>query len=50
MGCCVVCRQKLTQQYSEEVSSALLQWEAEAKRAEEQQDKFNVGSLPAGTF
>ncbi|XP_075888837.1 synaptonemal complex protein 3 isoform X2 [Nelusetta ayraudi] len=34
-------RQKITQQYSQQVSSALLQWEAEAQRAEEQEEKFN---------
>lgn len=33
----------MTQQYSQQVSSALLQWEAEAQRAEEQEEKFNVG-------
>lgn len=40
-----VCRQKLTNQYSQQVSSALQQWEAEAQRSEEQEEKFNVGSL-----
>ncbi|XP_070687393.1 synaptonemal complex protein 3 [Pempheris klunzingeri] len=34
-------RQKMTQQYSQQVSSALQQWEAEAQRAEEQEEKFN---------
>ncbi|XP_059191374.1 synaptonemal complex protein 3 [Centropristis striata] len=34
-------RQKMTHQYSQQVSSALQQWEAEAQRAEEQEEKFN---------
>ncbi|XP_071398287.1 synaptonemal complex protein 3 [Centroberyx affinis] len=34
-------RQKLTQQYSQQVSSALQQWEGEAQRAEEQEEKLN---------
>ncbi|KAE8289305.1 Synaptonemal complex protein 3 [Larimichthys crocea] len=34
-------RQKMTQQYSQQVSSALQQWESEAQRAEEQEEKFN---------
>uniref|UniRef100_A0A3B4Z932 Synaptonemal complex protein 3 n=1 Tax=Stegastes partitus TaxID=144197 RepID=A0A3B4Z932_9TELE len=34
-------RQKITQQYSEQVSTALQQWEAEALRAEEQEEKIN---------
>ncbi|KAM3608769.1 uncharacterized protein V6R79_004427 [Siganus canaliculatus] len=34
-------RQKLTQQYSQQVACALQQWEAEAQRAEEQEEKFN---------
>ncbi|XP_044048229.1 synaptonemal complex protein 3 [Siniperca chuatsi] len=34
-------RQKLSQQYSQQVSSALQQWEAEAQRAEEQEEKLN---------
>lgn len=40
-----VFRQKLTQQYSQQVSAALQQWEMEAQRSEEQEEKFNVGSL-----
>lgn len=42
---CCICRQKITHQYSQQVSSALQQWEAEAQRAEEQEEKLNVGSL-----
>uniref|UniRef100_H3CAG9 Synaptonemal complex protein 3 n=2 Tax=Tetraodon nigroviridis TaxID=99883 RepID=H3CAG9_TETNG len=34
-------RQKLTQQYSQQVSAALQQWEMEAQRSEEQEEKFN---------
>ncbi|KAM9854641.1 synaptonemal complex protein 3 [Aulostomus maculatus] len=34
-------RQKVTQQYSQQVASALQQWEAEAQRAEEQEEKLN---------
>ncbi|XP_074534643.1 synaptonemal complex protein 3 [Halichoeres trimaculatus] len=34
-------RQKMTQQYSQQVSTALQQWETEAQRAEEQEEKFN---------
>uniref|UniRef100_A0A3Q0RJ15 Synaptonemal complex protein 3 n=1 Tax=Amphilophus citrinellus TaxID=61819 RepID=A0A3Q0RJ15_AMPCI len=34
-------RQKITQQYSQQVSSALQQWETEAQRAEEQEEKLN---------
>ncbi|XP_035771289.1 uncharacterized protein LOC102795246 [Neolamprologus brichardi] len=34
-------RQKMTQQYSQQVSSALQQWETEAQRAEEQEEKLN---------
>ncbi|KAM9792746.1 synaptonemal complex protein 3 [Neosynchiropus ocellatus] len=34
-------RKKMTQQYSEQVSAALQQWETEAQRAEEQEDKMN---------
>uniref|UniRef100_A0A3Q1FT54 Synaptonemal complex protein 3 n=1 Tax=Acanthochromis polyacanthus TaxID=80966 RepID=A0A3Q1FT54_9TELE len=34
-------RQKITQQYSEQVSAALQQWETEAVRAEEQEEKLN---------
>ncbi|XP_068452415.1 synaptonemal complex protein 3-like [Clinocottus analis] len=34
-------RQKVTQQYSQQVSSALQQWESEAQRAEEQEEKLN---------
>uniref|UniRef100_A0A3Q3XKA9 XLR/SYCP3/FAM9 domain-containing protein n=1 Tax=Mola mola TaxID=94237 RepID=A0A3Q3XKA9_MOLML len=33
-------RQKTTNQYSQQVSSALQQWEAEAQRAEEQEEKL----------
>lgn len=40
-----VFRQKLTQHYSQQVSAALQQWEMEAQRSEEQEEKFNVGSL-----
>ncbi|KAG7232221.1 hypothetical protein INR49_009414 [Caranx melampygus] len=36
-----VCRQKMTEQYSQQVSTALQQWESEAQRAEEQEEKFN---------
>ena len=39
-----VFRQKLTQQYSQQVSAALQQWEMEAQRSEEQEEKFNVCS------
>lgn len=39
-----VSRQKITQQYSQQVSTALQQWETEAQRSEEQEEKFNVGS------
>lgn len=42
---CCVCRQKMTQQYSQQVSSALQQWETEAQRAEEQEEKLNVSPL-----
>ncbi|KAJ4918464.1 hypothetical protein JOQ06_021258 [Pogonophryne albipinna] len=31
----------MTQQYSQQVSSALQQWETEAQRAEEQEEKLN---------
>ncbi|XP_056909118.1 synaptonemal complex protein 3 isoform X1 [Takifugu flavidus] len=34
-------RQKITQQYSQQVSTALQQWETEAQRSEEQEEKFN---------
>lgn len=34
-------RQKMTQQYSQQVSCALQQWETEAQRAEEQEEKLN---------
>ncbi|XP_053174757.1 synaptonemal complex protein 3 [Scomber japonicus] len=34
-------RQKMTQQYSQQVSSALQQWETEAQRAEDQEEKLN---------
>uniref|UniRef100_A0A3Q3BG65 Synaptonemal complex protein 3 n=1 Tax=Kryptolebias marmoratus TaxID=37003 RepID=A0A3Q3BG65_KRYMA len=34
-------RKKMTQQYSQQVSSALQQWETEAQRAEEQEEKLN---------
>ncbi|XP_067349467.1 synaptonemal complex protein 3 isoform X2 [Channa argus] len=34
-------RQKMTQQYSQQVSSALQQWETEAQRAEEQEEKLS---------
>uniref|UniRef100_A0A3P8RPJ1 Synaptonemal complex protein 3 n=1 Tax=Amphiprion percula TaxID=161767 RepID=A0A3P8RPJ1_AMPPE len=34
-------RQKITQQYSEQVSAALQQWETEAVRAKEQEEKLN---------
>uniref|UniRef100_A0A3Q3JHF8 XLR/SYCP3/FAM9 domain-containing protein n=1 Tax=Monopterus albus TaxID=43700 RepID=A0A3Q3JHF8_MONAL len=34
-------RQKMTQQYSQQVSVALQQWEAEAQQAEEQEEKLN---------
>ncbi|XP_029282045.1 synaptonemal complex protein 3, partial [Cottoperca gobio] len=34
-------RQKMTQQYSQQVSSALQQWETEAQRTEEQEEKLN---------
>uniref|UniRef100_A0A665VMN0 Synaptonemal complex protein 3 n=1 Tax=Echeneis naucrates TaxID=173247 RepID=A0A665VMN0_ECHNA len=34
-------RQKMTEQYSQQVSMALQQWETEAQRAEEQEEKFN---------
>lgn len=40
-----VFRQKITQQYSQQVSAALQQWETEAQRSEDQEEKFNVGSL-----
>lgn len=40
-----VFRQKITQQYSQQVSTALQQWETEAQRSEEQEEKFNVSSL-----
>ncbi|KAG7266615.1 hypothetical protein CRUP_031562 [Coryphaenoides rupestris] len=36
-------RQKLTQDYSQQVSSVLQQWETEALRVEEQEEKLNVG-------
>ena len=42
-GLCV-CRQKMSQQYSQQVSTALQQWESEAQRAEEQEEKLNVSS------
>lgn len=35
----------MTQQYSQQVSSALQQWETEAQRAEEQEEKLNVSLL-----
>ncbi|KAJ3596191.1 hypothetical protein NHX12_002600 [Muraenolepis orangiensis] len=35
-------RQKLTQDYSQQVSSVLQQWESEALRAEEQEEKLNI--------
>ncbi|XP_026168311.1 synaptonemal complex protein 3 [Mastacembelus armatus] len=34
-------RQKITQQYSQQVSTALQQWETEAQRTEEQEEKLN---------
>uniref|UniRef100_A0A8C6SI26 Synaptonemal complex protein 3 n=1 Tax=Neogobius melanostomus TaxID=47308 RepID=A0A8C6SI26_9GOBI len=34
-------RQKLTQQYSQQFSTALQQWEAEAHRTEEQEERLN---------
>ncbi|XP_051236863.1 synaptonemal complex protein 3 isoform X2 [Dicentrarchus labrax] len=34
-------RKKMTHQYSQQVSSALQQWEAEAQRAEEQEEELN---------
>ncbi|XP_037622351.1 synaptonemal complex protein 3 isoform X1 [Sebastes umbrosus] len=34
-------RQKMTHQYSQQVTSAMQQWEAEAQRAEEQEEKLN---------
>ncbi|KAM3862827.1 synaptonemal complex protein 3-like [Diretmus argenteus] len=34
-------RQKLTEQYSQQLSSALQQWETEAQRAEDQEEKLN---------
>ncbi|KAK9516085.1 hypothetical protein VZT92_024045 [Zoarces viviparus] len=34
-------RQEMTQQYSQQVCSALQQWESEAQRAEEQEEKLN---------
>ncbi|XP_041852153.1 synaptonemal complex protein 3 isoform X1 [Melanotaenia boesemani] len=34
-------RKKMTHQYSQQVSSALQQWELEAQRAEEQEEKLN---------
>ncbi|XP_035013428.1 synaptonemal complex protein 3 [Hippoglossus stenolepis] len=34
-------RQKMSQQYSQQVSTALQQWETEAQRAEEQEEKLN---------
>uniref|UniRef100_A0A3P9Q6V8 Synaptonemal complex protein 3 n=1 Tax=Poecilia reticulata TaxID=8081 RepID=A0A3P9Q6V8_POERE len=34
-------RKKMTQQYHQQVSSALQQWEVEAQRAEEQEEKLN---------
>ncbi|XP_035498460.1 synaptonemal complex protein 3 isoform X2 [Scophthalmus maximus] len=34
-------RQKMSQQYSQQVTAALQQWEAEAQRAEEQEEKLN---------
>ncbi|XP_069028873.1 synaptonemal complex protein 3 isoform X1 [Embiotoca jacksoni] len=34
-------RQKMTQQYSQQVSTALQQWETEAQRAEEQEERLN---------
>ncbi|XP_023152064.2 synaptonemal complex protein 3 [Amphiprion ocellaris] len=34
-------RQKMTQQYSEQMSAALQQWETEAVRAKEQEEKLN---------
>ncbi|KAM9753631.1 synaptonemal complex protein 3 isoform 1-T2 [Menidia menidia] len=34
-------RKKMSQQYSQQVSSALQQWEIEAQRAEEQEEKLN---------
>nr|XP_040018821.1 synaptonemal complex protein 3 isoform X2 [Gasterosteus aculeatus aculeatus] len=34
-------RQKMTQQYSQQVSSALQQWETEAQRAEKQEKRLN---------
>ncbi|CAL8260256.1 unnamed protein product [Merluccius merluccius] len=35
-------RQKLTQDYSQQVSDVLQQWESEALRAEDQEEKLNV--------
>ncbi|XP_072301864.1 synaptonemal complex protein 3 [Eucyclogobius newberryi] len=35
-------RQKLTAQYSQQLSAALQQWEAEAQRAEEQEERLNT--------
>lgn len=43
--CVCFFRQKLTHQFSQQVSTALQQWEMEAQRSEEQEEKFNVGSL-----
>ncbi|XP_062276474.1 synaptonemal complex protein 3 [Scomber scombrus] len=34
-------RQKMTQQYSQQVNSALQQWETEAQKAEDQEEKLN---------
>lgn len=34
----------MTQQYSQQVSTALQQWETEAQRAEEQEEKLTVSS------
>lgn len=45
-----VSRQKITQQYSQQVSTALQQWEIEAQRSEEQEEKFNVGSGAIAEF
>lgn len=49
---CLLCisRQKITQQYSQQVSTALQQWETEAQRSEEQEEKFNVGSAAIAEF
>lgn len=40
-----VCRKKTTQQFSQRVSTAFQQWEAEAHRTEEQEEKLSVSLL-----